>query len=316
MPTKIGSIFSQMLDYGMGVPESHVAYMAQALKFNSPLLGRHFARRWPGSYDGGNALISWALNAVEAFEAGKTVEQGGVNVTHIVMMHNDVQPEPGWLDMLVEEMIRSDADMLSVVTPIKDMDGKSSCAIDDEPFQVLRRITMTEVYDLPPTFSAADCGYKKGQLLVNHGLCILDFTKPWWREVNADGTLAMHFTSPDRIQRRPANSDGTPGLWEAQHAPSDWHLSRELNRRGAKVMATRKIKCQHWGMLPFTNEHSWGQWRIDEALAHKFDRKPIRCEAYCAERDLKETERMNRQGETDGDVKQDAQQSPTAAEAA
>lgn len=261
-----------------------MAYWAQPLLFNSPLMGRHWQQRWPGSFDGANALVAAALNAKEAYEAGKGPSDGGFNVTHIVMMHNDVVPQAGWLDMLIHEQLETGADLLSVVMPIKDMDGKSSCAIDDDPFQVMRRIMMSEVYDLPPTFEARDCGYPDGTLLVNHGLAVFDFTKPWWRELDDQGGIRLRFTSPDRIRRRPDNPDGTPGLWEAQHAPSDWHISRELNKCGAKVMATRKIKCQHVGPVPFTNEQPWGN-PIDAVLAHKFDSKPIRNVAYCDERD-------------------------------
>lgn len=298
---KIGSIISMQLDYGQGIPESHQAYWGMALRSDSPLMGRHHQIRWPGSYDGANALVCAGLNALEAYEAGKTIEQGGANVTHLVLMHNDVVPEPYWLDALMTEMMLCGADMLAVVTPIKDMEGKSSCAIDDDPYQVLRRIMMTEIYDLPPTFSATDCGYPEGSLLLNHGLCVFDFTKPWWREVNEDGTLALRFTSPDRIKRRPPAPGKELGTWEAQHAPSDWHISRELNKRGAKLMATRKIKCQHFGVVPFTNQFAWGDYKIDEALAHKFGRVPIRNDAWCAERDKAETDRMNNQGESNGE---------------
>lgn len=272
----VGAIFSMQADYGAGVPESHQAYWAQPLFHGSPLMGRHWQQRWPGSYDGANALVAFALNAKEAYERG---EDGSLNVTHIVLMHNDVVPEPGWLDKLIHEQLETGADFLSVVMPIKDMDGKSSCAIDDDPFEVTRRITMTEVYDLPPTFTAEDCGYPAGSLLCNHGLCVFDFTKPWWREENEDGTLAVRFTSPDRIKRMKRESG--PDYWKAQHAPSDWHISRELNRRGAKVMGTRKVRCQHVGQIPFTNEHPWGSKKIDEVLKHKFGGKPIRSDAYC-----------------------------------
>jgi hypothetical protein len=282
--SKVGAIYSMQFDYGGGVPESHRAYWAQPLLAGSPLMGRHWQQRWPGSFDGANALVAACLNALEAYEAGKGPDEGGFNVTHFVMMHNDVVPQPGWLDMLIHEQLETGADLLSVVMPIKDMDGKSSCAIDDDPFQVLRRIMMSEIYDLPPTFGAMDCGYPDGTLLVNHGLAVFDFTKPWWREQDENGGLKLRFTSPDRIARRPSSPDGGLGLWESQHAPSDWHISRELNARGAKVMATRKIKCQHVGAIPFTNEQAWGS-PMDSVLQHKFGGRPIRCETYCAERD-------------------------------
>lgn len=353
MSNGVGAIFSFQLDYGGGVAESHQAYWGQGLLPGSPLFGRHYQQRWPGSFDGGNVLIAGALNALEAFEAGKGPNKGGYNVTHLVYMHNDVVPEAGWLDKLICEQLETEADMLSVVMAIKDMDGKSSCAIDDQPYEVMRRIMMQEVYDLPETFCAEDCGYPAGSLLVNHGLCVFDFTKPWWREThefddykallkhgtdlfgsvaeaedktawwqkvalavwegrisapNEPGTLKLRFTSPDRIKRKPTDADGKIGIWEAQHSPSDWHISRELNRRGAKVLATRKINCSHYGMIPFGN-HSWGQHSVDPALKHKFNGVPIRNEAYCLERDRLAKEKE----EADGRAKETTT-GPTPAE--
>jgi hypothetical protein len=300
----IGAIYSMQPDYGDGVPESHISYWAQATRPGSPIRDRHWQQRWPGSFNGGNALLAGALNAQEAYEEGKTVEQGGLNVTHIAMVHNDVALAPGWLDDMVEEMHRTGADLLSVVIPIKDPLGLSSCAIDsDNPFQVTRRITMTEVYDLPESFTAEDCGYPTGTLLVNTGAFLLDFSKPWRKLTNPDGTLKLTFTSPDRVGRRPSKPDGSvPGWWEAQHAPSDWGFSRYLNSLRLKVVATRKIVAHHYARIPVTNEHAWGQWQVDEALKHKFDR-PIRNEAYCAERDRLKVEKQRKEKE-DGREKQ------------
>ncbi|MDE2100673.1 MAG: hypothetical protein KGL39_25740 [Patescibacteria group bacterium] len=275
------------------MPESHVAFWSQPLRHNSPLAGRNYQQRWPGSYSGANAMIAGALNCQEAYAAGLGPEQGGINITHLVGMHNDVQPQPGWMDMLVEEMLRTGADFLSVVLPIKDHCGLSSCAIDsDNPYQVTRRITMAEVYDLPETFTSEDCGYPPGTLLVNTGCWIMDFSKPWRLIESAPEVLAMTIDFRDRIGRRPEKPDGSkPGYWESQHAPSDWGLSRYLNGLGLKVAATRKIIARHWGLIPFTNDSPWGEWKIDDALKHKFDSVPIRNEAYCQERDRKAREK-------------------------
>ncbi len=283
----VGAIFSFQTDYGGGVPESHVSFWAQPLRHGSVLMGRNYQQRWPGSFSGGNVLFSSALNAQEAYEDGLSREDGGINVTHVVQMHNDVVCQPGWMDVLVEEMIRTDSDLLSVVMPIKDPLGLSSCAIDsDDIYQVTRRITMTEVYDLPETFGAEDCGYPEGTLLVNTGCFILNFTKPWRLLTNDDGTLKLTFTSPDRVKRRPEKPNGKkPGYWEAQHAPSDWGFSRYINSLGLKVMATRKVVAHHYGLFPYSNEQAWGMWQIDEVLKFKFGSVPIRNEAYCAERD-------------------------------
>jgi hypothetical protein len=187
------------------------------------------------------------------------------------MLHNDVVPEPGWLDILLDEMAAHDADLMSAVIPIKDpICGLTSTGIDsDNPFEVERRITMTELFELPETFTSVDCGYGSDRLLVNTGCFVLDFTKDWRKFTNPDGTLKLCFTSPDRIGRR------ADGQWECQHAPADWGFSRYLNSLGLKVMATRKVRVMHMGDMGYANDHAWGDWTTDNALAHKFDGVPV-----------------------------------------
>lgn len=277
---RIGVIFSLQADYGHGHRDSHRLFWSGGMKPGSRLLGKLYQDQFSISFGSGNIFFATALNAQE-FD--------GVDITHIVSMHNDVVPEHGWLDMLVDEMEATDADFLSVVLPIKDLHGLSSTAIDslDDPFCVERRLTMTEIYDLPETFSNADCGYPDRPLLVNTGLWIMNFTKDWRKNVNPDGSLALNCTSPDRIRRRPpdpskkdlpgdASREATVGRWEAQHSPADWYLSRHLHHVGAKVLCTRKIKAVHIGDMPWTNMNPWGDWKIDEALKHKFGGVPIR----------------------------------------
>src|SRR6266404_8904723 len=46
--------------------------------------------------------------------------------THFAMLHSDVEAEPGWLDTLIAEQQRVQADMVSAVIAIKDGRGLTS----------------------------------------------------------------------------------------------------------------------------------------------------------------------------------------------
>lgn len=175
-------------------------------------------------------------------------EQG---FSHFAMIHSDIDPDHWWLDTLINEMNRLSADIVSVVAPIKSDEGVTSTAIDTGDLWRPRRLTMTEVYELPETFNAADVG---GPLLVNNGLWVCDLTKPW-----AD---TFQFEMLNRI--RPLGN----GKFVAQMVSEDWLASRRWNELGLSVWATRKVGLNHHGSNGFTNRHAWGTWSIDQKGNH------------------------------------------------
>ncbi len=274
--TDVNGTMASVKWYGQSDDET---VLATSLLRCSRLQGKLYQDQFCISFSGSNIFFATAINAQE-FD--------GWDLTHLVSLHNDVIPEVGWIDILMDEMEATGADFLSVVLPIKDLNGLTSTAIDslDDPFCVERRLTMHEIHTLPETFTAADCGYPERPLLVNTGCWIMDFTKPWRLLTNPDGSLQLNCTSPDRIKRRPHDPSkvqipGAPlneadvGRWEAQHSPADWLLSRHLHNVGAKVMATRKVRAVHVGDMPFQNMEPWGRMTYDEALKHKFGSTPI-----------------------------------------
>lgn len=178
--------------------------LASSLLKVSRLAGKVYQDQFGISFGSGNIFFATALNAQE-FD--------GWDLTHLVSLHNDVVPEVGWIDILMDELERTGADFLSAVLPIKDLNGLSSTAIDstDDPFCVERRLTMSEVHSLPETFTAADCGYPDRPLLVNTGCWIMDFTKDWRKLTHPDGSLMLNCTSPDRIKRRPPDQEKSVG---------------------------------------------------------------------------------------------------------
>lgn len=173
-------------------------------------------------------------------------------VTHFAMIHADIMPaEQGWLDVLVAEQIRLDADVVSAVAPIKTDHGWTSTAIavdgtDADPW-VRRRLTMREVYGLPETFSAEDVG---GPLLLNTGLWVCRLDRPWCEQVCFDVV--------NRIVRN-------RGQWHAEAIPEDWLFSATLNRLGCSLYATRKVTLGHdGGSKVYTTDHPWGTQATDE----------------------------------------------------
>jgi hypothetical protein len=215
-----------------------------------PSLGRH--KCLPGAK--GSSLLARGFN-IAWHTAMEMKRRDRPEITHFAMLHADVVPEPGWVDILVEELEKHGADVVSAVVPIKDSKGLTSTAVEfpPDPFEVERRLTMTEVMRLPETFGIEDVGYRDGRaLLVNTGCFIADLSKPWCRDVC--------FTIRDDVQY---TADGTPNV---RCVPEDWGFSKWLHDRGAKVLATRRVKVHHHGGNDgYPNDSAWGEWSDDEA---------------------------------------------------
>jgi predicted O-methyltransferase YrrM len=186
-------------------------------------------------------------------------------VTHFAMIHADIMPDQaGWLDILVAELERLDADMICAVSPIKTEAGWTSVAVDmsdgDDPW-VRRRLTMREVYELPETFGADDVG---GPLLLNTGLWVCRLDRPWAEQVCFDVV--------NRMVRR-------DGLWHAEAIPEDWLFSAALNRLGCKLYATRKVTLGHDGGKVYGTDRAWGTQATDEVYAEIAKRRGAKSHA-------------------------------------
>lgn len=176
-----------------------------------------------------------------------------VGATHFAMIHADVCPDGAWLDTLYGELLRLDADVVSTVIPIKTQRGLTSTAIQiaDDLWgpPMPRRLTMTEVFDLPETFGPDDLEGKP--ILLNTGLWICDLRKPWCEKI--------WFESLERIATTPE------GDFVAQSLPEDWLFSARLKANfDAKLFATRKVPVRHSGEAQYANDHPWGTWKTDE----------------------------------------------------
>lgn len=182
-----------------------------------------------------NALWCWALNLAHK----------GEKVDYFAMLHADVEPEDGWLDVLVEELEERGLDVLSCVIPIKEPKGRTSTALarpDGDTWRAQCRLTMQEAHRLPETFTEEDTGYP---LLLNTGCWVCRFDESWAKKV--------HFEINDRIAFSTASDS-----YVMQVEPEDWHFSRLCNELGLKIGATRKVQLQHVGKARFPNHVPWG----------------------------------------------------------
>lgn len=196
-----------------------------------------------------SSLLAYGFNTLLC-ECLNTKEKMGW--THFAMLHADVAPvgpnaeRDCWLDILLEEMDRVDADIMSAVVPIKGDTGITSTAIDYYPTHV-QRLTMKQVFGLPETFCSADTPWPDRRLLVNTGCMVFRLDKPWLMETGTPPFFAISDTITF-----------DEGKWRPQVEPEDWKLSRELHRRGCKVYATRKVLLEHWGEWGWGNDHVYG----------------------------------------------------------
>ncbi len=188
----------------------------------------------------------------------RNLRKQGVNITRWAMLHSDVVPADWFISTLLTDLDAHGADVMSAVAPLKDIRAITSTGIDDpnDHWNVLRRITLKEIYRLPSVFTAADCGYPNNALLVNTGCFVCDFTKDWVKKT--------HFEIDDCIV------EDEEGLAYPKYAPEDWNFSRQLHKLGAKVMATRNVLLGHVGSLDYTNNPGWGTSSWDEQHQDKF----------------------------------------------
>jgi hypothetical protein len=163
-----------------------------------------------------------------------------------------VATEVGWLDILLEEMERHQADLISAVVAIKDGRGLTSTGIMQNG-RCLRRLTMHEAMELPETFTAADLeriGFPPGQLALNTGL--------WLCKLTHEAVEQLHFTIRDDIERT------RDGVFFVRCLSEDWYFSERAQRLGMKAVATRKVNVEHFGFAAYSSAQAWGEWQHDQ----------------------------------------------------
>lgn len=183
--------------------------------------------------------------------------------TWLAMLHTDITPEVGWVDILMGEAFKYKADFVSALVPIKNEEGSTSTGIDDpnDEWNPWTRLTMSQVRhekfpetadigmvakaldELPEDLRLPGCPTKT--LLANTGCMVCRIDRDWMRE----GKVC--FDDRNRIVTLP---DGTH---QAQTQSEDWWFTRELAKY-ARVMVTKKVKCTHQGRKEYSNQEVWG----------------------------------------------------------
>lgn len=204
-----------------------------------------------------DVAVNWRLNCASLLAhnnnrltADFLNERHERGFTHFAMMHADQAPPPGWLDVLLDEMERVGADVISAAIAIKDTRGLVSTGERDPASGAIRRYTLTEIHSerFPETFSAADV-CPGLELMVNTGLWL-------WRCSDAMDDFPG-FSITDAIVTC------TDGKKRAMVMPEDWAFSSWAHQRGLRVFATRKLKVVHYGGTGFANDRPWGEWQTD-----------------------------------------------------
>jgi hypothetical protein len=182
-------------------------------------------------------------------------------VKWFAMLHADVSPEDGWIDTLIGEAEKHDADVMSAVVPIKDDLGVTSTSIEDpaDPWLPFTRITQSQINHeaFPTTFDAFSVRNTlgtmpndlrvltpDGRLQVNTGCMVARIDKPWAEQI--------HFHIEDRIIRE-------GDAWGVQVQPEDWLFSRDVADLGGRVMATKSVAVVHRGAVRWHSRATWGE---------------------------------------------------------
>lgn len=189
--------------------------------------------------DAQSSLLTNGFNGLWATMLNSRKEYGW---THFAMIHSDVCPPDGWLDVLLAEMSAVQADVLSAVVPIKDSRGLTSTARDIGGPWHPRRLTLHEVWEKPETWTESGA-----ELLLNTGLWVCRIGE-WCEHVC--------FKQQDKITRK--GDEFLPVTFS-----EDWDFSRQCHGLGLKLYATRKLPLHH-ERPEWHTRGPWGLWKTDE----------------------------------------------------
>lgn len=172
----------------------------------------------------------------------------GHALTHLAILHDDIEPPPCWLDVLKDEMDATGTDMISAAVPIKTEHGTLSMAKYHDDIWDMERFTLRQLARMPETFTQDDV---PGNLLLNTGCCLIRLRDPW-----LSNPAGFAFECRDRIVKE-------RGRWKAETLSEDWLFSDKIRRAGGKLAATRKVALAHEGEKDYRNDKPWGTWERD-----------------------------------------------------
>ena len=225
-------------------------YQAVCIPRNDSALGKNFNHGW-----------AMALGSI------------GGGVTHFVMQHSDVVPPQWYVDVLMNELEDTGADIVSAAVDIKTRARILSTAVGqpDDKWD-WRRVTAKELRRLPATFTAADLpdwltAGGRTWLLANTGCWITDLRNPLWQRRKPDGSMLFDFSQEDGI------TFTADGRRRVEFLPEDYRFSRLIQAAGGTVAVTQKMIIRHVGVTEFPAdplpEAETDQEGIDFQIARK-----------------------------------------------
>src|SRR5579864_1385770 len=203
-------------------------------------------------FDDLNVLWERALNKAEAGE-----------ITHWIQLHSDIIPPVGFVDLLIDEIEETGADLVSVACAMKDTRGVLNCGMGSlsNHWGAWRRLTDRELPKLPPTFGLQELrrlfgvdGDEDKYLLHNFGCVVADLRKPIFYQTDGRGNLASWFDFPTRNRRN------AEGRWAHNRESEDWFFSRKFHGLGGNGLVTQKLLLHHVGEAHFTKDGTWGSY--------------------------------------------------------
>lgn len=201
-----------------GLMQASRKHSAQVAFMGSSLLGYGFNNLWAGACES--------------------------DCDYFAMLHADIGPqERFWLDILIEELERTEADILSAVVPIKSDERIYSVALGHPDCEVHYRLHVDHLVQLPQTFGGEDLREVTGQegvLCINTGLFVARLGQEWQKHVHFEIKSSIYWKSC--LCAIPSHSKPRSTV-----IPEDWNFSYQAAQLGLKVLATTIVPVHHAG---------------------------------------------------------------------
>lgn len=185
----------------------------------------------------GSSFLCGAFNDLWCFAMN---HRDAGNITHFAMIHADVEPEIGWLDLLAKELHDRELTVLSAIIPIKkdkdlEPDTPMSTGLGNrhDPWGDNNLFRRSSRETMPPTITPADVCGPNDVLLINTGLWIADLRHPAWDRFPG-------FNVHARVRKGPKG-------WVAAQRTEDWEFARWLDSEGVPYGATWLVEVGHKG---------------------------------------------------------------------
>jgi len=153
--------------------------------------------------------------------------------THFCLLHADIAPQQdGWLVKMLDIMKERKCDVLSVVSPIKDDERRTSCSLGSEGG--VKALYFKDLEGLPKTFGRAECEEKFGNknLYFNTG-CLM---------------IRLKDLDPEKLCFQMADSIvDVDGHYCVRNLPEDWLFSVKCMQNAVSYAATTEIEIEHVG---------------------------------------------------------------------